>query len=315
MAGRIEEIAATILDGRPNGMPSFRSRITDDQAWQLATYVRSLSARTRQDMLAGRADEPPMSSRPRSTNASGATRDAQARRRDSRMRRSVPFALAPVLAACGGVQSSAGRDGVESDRIAGLFELFLWTTIAVYAFVIVFLVMAVVRGRRRSAADAPPQPDERRWRLGLYAFAGTSAAILFVLSLATFLTDRGIARAQPPPALEIELIGHQWWWEVRYRDPIAGNIVRTANELHLPAGKTARIKLLSTDVIHSLWIPKLAGKQDLIPGARWTLCCTRCGRAITARNVPSSAVSSTRTWRSTSRSRARLLSSAGTTRH
>jgi cytochrome c oxidase cbb3-type subunit 3 len=56
--GRIEEIAATILDGRPNGMPSFRSRITDDQAWQLATYVRSLSARTRQDMLAGRADEP-----------------------------------------------------------------------------------------------------------------------------------------------------------------------------------------------------------------------------------------------------------------
>jgi cytochrome c oxidase subunit 2 len=182
------------------------------------------------------------------------------------MRRSVPFALAPVLAACGGVQSSAGRDGVESDRIAGLFELFLWTTIAVYAFVIVFLVMAVVRGRRRSAADAPPQPDERRWRLGLYAFAGTSAAILFVLSLATFLTDRGIARAQPPPALEIELIGHQWWWEVRYRDPIAGNIVRTANELHLPAGKTARIKLLSTDVIHSLWIPKLAGKQDLIPG-------------------------------------------------
>jgi len=56
--GSMEQMVATILDGRPNGMPSFRDRITEDQAWQLATYVRSMSARTRQDMLAGRADEP-----------------------------------------------------------------------------------------------------------------------------------------------------------------------------------------------------------------------------------------------------------------
>jgi cytochrome c oxidase cbb3-type subunit III len=56
--GNMEQMVATILDGRPNGMPAFRDRITEDQAWQLATYVRSLSARTRQDMLAGRADEP-----------------------------------------------------------------------------------------------------------------------------------------------------------------------------------------------------------------------------------------------------------------
>jgi cytochrome c oxidase cbb3-type subunit III len=52
------QMVATILDGRPNGMPAFRERITDEQAWQLATYVRSLSARARQDILAGRADEP-----------------------------------------------------------------------------------------------------------------------------------------------------------------------------------------------------------------------------------------------------------------
>ena len=55
--GSMPELVSTILDGRPNGMPSFRDRITEDQAWQLATYVRSMSARTRQDMLAGRADE------------------------------------------------------------------------------------------------------------------------------------------------------------------------------------------------------------------------------------------------------------------
>jgi cytochrome c oxidase cbb3-type subunit 3 len=56
--GSMQEIVATILDGRPNGMPSFRNRITEDQAWELASYVRSLSAQTRQDALAGRADEP-----------------------------------------------------------------------------------------------------------------------------------------------------------------------------------------------------------------------------------------------------------------
>ena len=56
--GSMQEMVSTILDGRPNGMPAFRGRITEDQAWQLATYVRSLSARTRQDILSGRADEP-----------------------------------------------------------------------------------------------------------------------------------------------------------------------------------------------------------------------------------------------------------------
>jgi cytochrome c oxidase cbb3-type subunit 3 len=56
--GSMDEIAATILDGRPNGMPAFRGRITEDQAWQLAAFVRALSAQPRQDALPSRADEP-----------------------------------------------------------------------------------------------------------------------------------------------------------------------------------------------------------------------------------------------------------------
>jgi len=56
--GTMDEIAATILDGRPNGMPSFRGRITEDQAWQLAAFVRTLSSQTRHDMRPSRADEP-----------------------------------------------------------------------------------------------------------------------------------------------------------------------------------------------------------------------------------------------------------------
>jgi cytochrome c oxidase cbb3-type subunit III len=56
--GSMQEIAATILNGRPNGMPSFRGRITEDQAYQLAAFVRALSAQPRQDALPARADEP-----------------------------------------------------------------------------------------------------------------------------------------------------------------------------------------------------------------------------------------------------------------
>ena len=56
--GSMEQMVATILDGRPHGMPAFRDKITEDQAWQLATFVRAMSGRARQDMLAGRADEP-----------------------------------------------------------------------------------------------------------------------------------------------------------------------------------------------------------------------------------------------------------------
>jgi mono/diheme cytochrome c family protein len=56
--GSMDQIAATILDGRPNGMPSFRKRVTEDQAWQLAAFVRALSAQPRQDALPSRADEP-----------------------------------------------------------------------------------------------------------------------------------------------------------------------------------------------------------------------------------------------------------------
>jgi cytochrome c oxidase cbb3-type subunit 3 len=56
--GSMKQIVSTILNGRPNGMPSFRDRITEEQAWQIASFVRSMSARTRQDILAGRADKP-----------------------------------------------------------------------------------------------------------------------------------------------------------------------------------------------------------------------------------------------------------------
>lgn len=65
----------------------------------------------------------------------------------------------------------------------------------------------------------------------------------------------------PEDALEVEVIGHQWWWEYKY-----ANGVVTANELFIPVDQPVRLTLKSGDVIHSYWIPKLAGKQDVVPG-------------------------------------------------
>jgi cytochrome c oxidase subunit 2 len=187
------------------------------------------------------------------------------------MKRPTALSLVPLLAACNGVQSADGRNGSESAQIGSLFDLFLYTTLAVYLLVIVGLGIAIWCGQRHTRRGGGLQGEpafhlEAPLRFALVCFAGATALILAMLSLATWFTDRSIARDNAGPALEIEVTGHQWWWEVRYRNPVSSRIVRTANELHLPAGRTAHVTLKSGDVIHSLWIPNLAGKQDLIPG-------------------------------------------------
>ena len=187
------------------------------------------------------------------------------------MRKIGPPLLSILLAGCVGVQSSNGRDGTQGALIGGLFDAFLWTTVAVYVLFMIYLAMALWRGRYHRAAGAglqgePVQGAERRWRLALVVFAAATAVILAGLSFATWFTDRLLAQAAEKPSMEVELIGHQWWWEMHYKAGQPSLGIRTANEIHIPAGRTTRIILKSDDVIHSIWIPNLAGKQDLIPG-------------------------------------------------
>jgi cytochrome c oxidase subunit 2 len=73
---------------------------------------------------------------------------------------------------------------------------------------------------------------------------------------------RDLAEAKTGDPLRVEVIGHRWWWEVRYTD--TGFV--SANELRVPVGRTVEVTLRSVDVIHSLWIPQVAGKLDAIPG-------------------------------------------------
>jgi cytochrome c oxidase subunit 2 len=92
-----------------------------------------------------------------------------------------------------------------------------------------------------------------------------------VLLAADVFTSRALARLPLKDAVNIELIGHQWWWEARYHDEDPSREFTTANELHIPVGRPVVVTLRSNDVIHSLWIPNLQGKKDLIPGRTATL--------------------------------------------
>jgi cytochrome c oxidase subunit 2 len=93
-----------------------------------------------------------------------------------------------------------------------------------------------------------------------------AAALVALLCYALWLmpTLRPWA-AERSPGLVAEVTGHQYWWEIVYHPP-GGPPVRSANELHMPAGTSVEFRLASPDVIHSFWLPTLGGKMDMIPG-------------------------------------------------
>lgn len=151
--------------------------------------------------------------------------------------------------------------------IHGLSLFVLETTAGIFVVVLGLIVYAVARFRQRPDDDGkePPQiygsnPVEAAW---------TTLPFLIVVVLA-LATTRIIHEVQDAPkprsALNVQVIGHQFWWEFRYPD--LG--ITTANELHVPIGRSRRrlptfLELRSADVAHSFWVPRLAGKTDLIP--------------------------------------------------
>jgi len=163
--------------------------------------------------------------------------------------------------------------GPQSERIARLAWFLIAVSAVVYALVIAVLVVATRRGSRRAAqgelADQRPE-TERRLARHIVVASAVSVLVLFVYVTASAFTGRAIAwpRYGRADALTIEVTGHQWWWEFRYRDSVPSNWLTTSNELHIPVGRPVQLVLQSNDVIHSFWIPELHGKQDAIPGRK-----------------------------------------------
>jgi len=141
------------------------------------------------------------------------------------------------------------------------------TALSVFVVLLISVLLLVAVFRQRPAGD--PQAliqsaEPLRWvNLGIML---TIIALVGVL-IWTMSTVAAVIRPPQDSALTLEVTGHQWWWEVRYLDKDhPSNVFTTANEIHIPAGKPIKINLMSADVIHSFWVPSLAGKTDTIPG-------------------------------------------------
>jgi cytochrome c oxidase subunit 2 len=172
------------------------------------------------------------------------------------MRRAAALPLVAV-AACSGVQTPLDPHAEEAGHIASLTWLLFGGGTAIFALVMALLAWALFS----------PAPLRGLMRSRRFVVVG-GIAFPAVTLLALLVHTAGISRALVLPGeerpLRIEVIARQYWWEVRYPD--AGEGAVTANEIHLPLGREVELLLSSADVIHSLWIPNLHGKMDMIPG-------------------------------------------------
>ena len=176
----------------------------------------------------------------------------------------IGFCVAAILAlmACtpSHPQSTFDAAGPVAEKQLDLFLIIFWAAVGVFVVVAGALLYTVIRFRRRAGSEEMPvqthgnAPLEIGWTIA-------PALVLLVIAVPTIYYIFDIAKTPPPGALEINVTGHQWWWEFEY----PGLNVVTANEMHVPVDRPVKLNLRSDDVIHSFWIPKLAGKQDVIP--------------------------------------------------
>jgi cytochrome c oxidase subunit 2 len=155
-----------------------------------------------------------------------------------------------------GVQSALDTALGSSAALIHELGMALYIGVAlIFALVMALLIRSVYSDAR------PVMP--RRWIIGGgLAFPFVTLTMLLIYSLRA---DDGM-QAHASAGLRIEVIGKQWWWEVRYHLPGLDRPVTLANELHIPTGQPVTIEVSTTDVIHSFWVPSLAGKMDMIPG-------------------------------------------------
>lgn len=173
-------------------------------------------------------------------------------------RAALAIVCAVGLSACSDAPSMLDPHAPQAHRIADVWWLMFVLAVGVFLIVTAFVVWAIVRRRADTTSSADAERRDRRFVLlgGLVV----PTVVLAVVAVATVRTTNAL---QPTgDGLQIHVSGVQWWWRVTYPD--LG--VTTANEIHVPVGTPVDITLTSEDVVHSLWVPQLNGKADLIPG-------------------------------------------------
>ena len=183
-----------------------------------------------------------------------------------RTRWSFIFVVTIVLTSLSGCASNDVQSWMEPAGLIAKKQVHLLSFASllgslVLAAVVIAILFALFLSFRRSNNDLPVQSHGNvAVELGLI---GLSIALVTMIAIPTIkvINELRVDKISKEDALVINVTGHQWWWEFEY--PEVG--ILTANEIHIPRGKKVLFNLHSADVLHSFWVPKLAGKKDLIP--------------------------------------------------
>jgi cytochrome c oxidase subunit 2 len=201
-----------------------------------------------------------------------------------------------------GHQSTIVVDGTVARQQLNVFYVTCWVSLVIFVIVAAVLAYATFKFRARSADDEHAEPPEQGHgnpfvELGLIGASVLALVIIAVPTLKAIWSTYDVPEAEKKDAYEITATGYQWWFKFEYPGELApvngagakGPLV-TANELIIPAGRAVRIQLRTVDVIHSFWLPKLAGKVDMVPnranhiylkadnpGYYWGQCAEYCG--------------------------------------
>jgi cytochrome c oxidase subunit II len=196
------------------------------------------------------------------------------------MTRRLSWPLMPaaclLMAGCHTLQSSFDTHGPAAEQISHLewFETICFLVITVVMWVLFTIAFFRRRGNLNEHAPIDVTGGESWIAIGGIAIPLVFLTILFVwgLDLLRAFPIHPMHGADKQGAMahdmkpDILIVGHQWWWEIHYLNDDKSKQVITANEIHLPVGRPMNVRLETRDVMHSLWIPALHGKVDLIPG-------------------------------------------------
>ncbi len=183
-----------------------------------------------------------------------------------RVRFTVMAALAALaLTACGTEelpQNTLDPQGPLSRKIDGLWDLVFWTAVVIFVLVQAALLVSIFRFRqRKNGPERKIKQSHGNTRLEVI-WTIIPALLLAGIAVPTVSTLFDLRSEPEGDVIDINIVGHQWWWEIEY----PGTNVNTANELHMPAGREVYLTMTSADVIHSFWVPRLNGKRDVVPG-------------------------------------------------
>ncbi|GAB5558597.1 MAG: cytochrome c oxidase subunit II [Synoicihabitans sp.] len=214
-------------------------------------------------------------------------------------------ALIPVLSGgwLSGPQSTFDTKGPVAESQLGVFYVTLWVTLVIFVLVGAVLAYATLKFKARSSADEHAEPPPQGHgnpliELSLIVASILALVIIAVPTLKAIWYTYEVPEDQLENVYDITATGYQWWFKFEYTNEMATGAfggeapLTTANELVIPAGRPIRIQLRTVDVIHSFWVPKLAGKVDMMPnrgnhiwmqadepGYFWGQCAEYCGES------------------------------------